>query len=63
MLWRQQKISDSQMQYTTRQRDWYVGAAQSAGVALNIDDMESMRKTFTKIMLRQDNHKSAFSRL
>lgn len=63
MLWRQQKISDSQMQYTTRQRDWYVGAAQSAGTALNLDDLESMRKTFTKIMLRQDLHKHGFSQM
>lgn len=60
MLWRQGKIDDKIMRYTTDQRNWYVGAAQSSANQLNLDDMESMRKTFTKIMLRTDLHKKAF---
>lgn len=62
-LFREGKISESVFAHTVKQRDWYVGGAQSKGAMKDIDGMESMRKTFTKIMLRQDLHKRAFSQM
>tara|TARA_R110000868_G_scaffold290076_1_gene550314 strand:- start:127 stop:993 length:867 start_codon:yes stop_codon:yes gene_type:complete len=62
MLWRQGKITDKLYEDTRTNKEWYLGAAQHIGVMLNIDQMESLRNTFAKVMVRADWHRKAFSK-
>ena len=61
MLWRTGAITDKVYQETSRQRDWYIGAAQNSGKMPSLNKMESMRKMFSKIMLRTDYHAHGFN--
>ena len=62
MLWKQGKITDKLYEDTRTNKEWYLGAAQHIGVMLNIDQMESLRNTFAKVMVRADWHRKAFSK-
>jgi len=62
ILWRRDAISDKVWQTTSKERDWYMGAAQNEGKMPNIDNLESMRVMFTKYIQRPDLHNRAFSK-
>ena len=59
-LYRENKITRDVFEKTVVERDWYVGKSQSEGNLPNIDNLESMRELFTKIVQRPDLHKFGF---
>lgn len=62
ILWRTGSLTDKVWQTTSKERDFYMGAAQNEGKMPNIDNLESMRVMFTKIIQRPDLHNKAFSK-
>lgn len=59
-LWRQDLIADKVYKETSKERDWYMGAAQTGSIMPSLDEMERLKNMFTKILLRADYHKVAF---
>lgn len=55
-------IADKVSAKSEQESLWYIGKAQNSGNAPNVDKMEGMRKTFTKLMLPSNWHKRAFNR-
>lgn len=60
--WRKGEIPDKIWAKSEQEAQWYMGAAQNSGIAPNIDKVEGMRKTFTKLMLPSNFHRRAFNR-
>ena len=62
ILWRTGSLTDKVWQTTSKERDFYMGAAQNEGKMPNLDNLESMRVLFTKYIQRPDLHSRAFSK-
>jgi len=60
-LWELGKIPDKVFSYAEREYTWYVGAAQSAGQLMTIDQAESFTNSFTKLLLKPLQHKEFFT--
>lgn len=55
-LWLQNKITGDKFQYLQRERDWYIGAATTAGLMPNVDEMESWKNAFVRLIPNINQH-------
>lgn len=62
-MWRGQKLSDKQFNYTETQRDWYIGAATTSGLTPTIDQMESWAQQTMHLLPRLHLHAENFDTL
>jgi hypothetical protein len=59
-LWMQGKMTGDKFQYLQRERDWYMGAATSAGNMPDVDKMESWKNAFVRLVPNLNFHDNAF---
>lgn len=59
-LFMQDKISRDKFQYIQGERDWYVGAATTAAVAPSVDQMESWKNAFVRLIPNLNMHATSF---
>lgn len=60
-LWILGKLPDKVYSQAQQDYTWYVGAAQSRGQLLSLDQAESFTAAFTRLLLKPLQHKSYFS--
>ena len=59
-LYLQDKLSGDKFKYIQQQRDWYLGAAVNAGLVPSIDQMESWKQSFLRLIPNINAHASNF---
>jgi hypothetical protein len=60
ILWEMGKVPDKVFDFVQREYDFYVGAAQSAGQLMTIDQAESFANAFSRLLLKPLQHQSFF---
>lgn len=60
ILWEQQKISDKVFQHIATERDWYIGAASTGALMLNIDQSETFRASISRMIYDESQAKTGF---
>jgi len=58
--WRRGKLSSEVFNHSERERDWYIGAATTAGNAPDIDTLESWKNQLGRLIPRFNEHASMF---
>jgi hypothetical protein len=61
--WIKGSLSDKAFNYIETQRDWYIGAATTAGLNPTYDEMESLKNEWVKLLPRFTAHDSNYSGL
>lgn len=59
-LWLLEKITGDKFQYIQQQRDWYIGQAQAKGNMLSMDEMESLKNSFVRLLDLNIGHETFF---
>jgi len=59
-LWLQNKLTADKFNFLQRERDWYIGAATSAGLMPSTDEMESWKNQFLRLIPILDSHRTSF---
>lgn len=57
-LWMQNKITGDKFQYLQRERDWYIGAATTAGLMPTVDEMQAWTNAFVRLIPNINQHGS-----
>lgn len=60
ILWEQQKISDKVFEHVQQQRDWYIGAANTGALMMNIDQAETFRASMARLIYDNNQAKTGF---
>lgn len=60
ILWEQQKISKAIFDHVEQQRDWYIGAAGTNALMLNIDQAETFRASLSRMIYDESQAKTSF---
>ena len=59
-LWIQGKMTADKFQYLQTQRDWYMGAATTAAAMPSVDQMESWKNAFVRLIPNLHQHATGF---
>jgi len=59
-LYLSNKLTTDKFNFLQRERDWYIGAATSAGLMPGIDEMESWKNQFIRLIPILRSHKTSF---
>lgn len=62
-LWRRGKLDSNVFNYSEREKDWYIGAATTAGAMPSVDTMESWKKQLGRLVPRFNEHSKMFDNL
>lgn len=57
-LWIQNKLTGDKFQYLQRERDWYVGKATTAGLMPTLDEAETWKNAFVRLIPNINQHQS-----
>jgi len=61
--WRRGKLDNNVFQHSERERDWYIGAATTAGLIPTLDTMETYKNSLSRLVPRFNEHSKLFNTL
>jgi len=59
-LWMQNKIDGGKFNHLQSECAWYIGAATTAGLMPNVDEMESWKNQYVRLIPNLEQHNSSF---
>ena len=59
-LFLQGKLDGQRFNYLQRERDWYLGAATTAGLMPTVDQMETWKNQFVRLIPQMNAHGTGF---
>lgn len=62
-LFLKDKMTENKFRYLCSERDWYVGAATVAGVMPSVDEMETWKSSFVRLIPNVNQHQTEFKYL